>query len=189
MINLLKGTIELKTEKFIVVNVGGVGYRVYCLPQIISEVELGQEIKLFCHLYVREDALDLYGFFNQEELEFFESLISISGVGPKLALGVLSLAPVPKIKEAIASGEEDFLIRVSGAGRKLAKKIILELKDKLPKRSEEAKIVIKDELEAIDALIALGYKEREAREAIRKIAPTVKGTENIIKEALKYLAR
>lgn len=189
MISLLKGKVELKTGKFVIIDVNGVGYRVFCVLSVLAAINPGEEIRLFCHLYVREDAMDLYGFLTKEELEFFELLISISGVGPRVALGILSIAPVGRIKEAIASEKEEFLTRVSGIGTKIAKKVILELKDKLPKISDMAKAELGEEIEAIDALVGLGYREHEAREVIRKISKDIKGVENIVREALKYLGK
>lgn len=189
MISLLKGKIELKTEKFAIIDVNGVGYRVFCASSVLAVMNTGEEIRLFCHLHVREDALELYGFLTKEELDFFELLISISGVGPKVALGILSIAPVGKIKEAIAGDKEEFLTRVSGIGAKIAKKVILELKDKLPRISDGTKAELGEEIEAIDALVGLGYREREAGEVVRKITKDIKGTENMVREALKYLGK
>lgn len=187
MISLLKGKVELKTEKFVIVCVNGIGYRVFCSSSVLAVIHPEDEIRLFCHLYVREDAMDLYGFLTKEELDFFELLITISGVGPKVALGILSIAPVGKIKEAIAGDKEEFLTRVSGIGTKVAKKVILELKDKLSKIGEGGGKMVDDEIEAIDALVGLGYREKEAREMLRKISKDIKGVENIVREALKCL--
>jgi len=191
MISLLRGKIEFKNEKYLIIDVSGVGYKVFCLIAVLDEAMIGAEIKLFTHLHVREDALELYGFLDSQELDFFEKLISISGIGPKAALSILSLAPVNKIKEAIITDREEFLTRISGIGTKMAKKIILELKDKLPKSIEGISdaSVIREEIEVIDALISLGYREREARDVMKKIDKDIKGTGNMIREALKYLGK
>lgn len=189
MINLLRGQVESKTEKFAVVIVNDIGYRVYCSPTVLRPCVLGQKITLFCHLHVREDALELFGFLTSEDLELFELLISISGVGPRMALNILAIAPAGKIKEAIASEEEQFLTRVSGIGSKIAKKVILELKDKLPHINEENRGGLRDEMDALDALLHLGYRESEARDVLRKMPKHIKKTEDIVKEALKYLGK
>ena len=137
---------------------------------------------------VREDALDLYGFQNQTELEFFEMLISVSGIGPKGALGILNVAPVDHLKEAIAMGDTAALTKVSGIGSKSAQKIILELRDKLGgHESETGGTMLGDERDAIEGLVALGYAERSAREALKKVPPEIKGTGARIKGALKQL--
>ncbi len=186
---MLNGKVELKTDKFLIVDVNGIGWRVFCLSALIESAQAGQTIKLFCHLHVREDALELFGFLNYEELAFFELLIAISGIGPRMGLGILSVAPVAKIKEAIAGEREEFLTRVSGIGSKIAKKVILELKDKLPKISGAGQSQLKEEVEAIDALVALGDREQEAREVVRGVVKEVRGTENVIRVSLKYLGK
>lgn len=189
MISLLNGVIAIKTEKYVVVDINGVGYKVFYPFSIWTKLQADQNVKLFCHTHAREDAIELYGFLNREELDFFELLISISGIGPKAGLGIIALAPVGQIKEAIASGKEEFLTRISGIGQKIAKKIILELKDKIIRQGYGDAIGLGEELDAVDALKSLGYQEREAREIIKKLPKDIKGTENIIKQALKYLGK
>ncbi|MBU2068311.1 Holliday junction branch migration protein RuvA, partial [Patescibacteria group bacterium] len=113
MIASLQGKIELKTNKFVIVNVGGVGYKVFCTVSVLDKLVIDKEIKLFIHLYIRENMLDLYGFLTLEELEFFELLISISGIGPKAASSVLSVASIKDLKASIASGQVNLLTKVS----------------------------------------------------------------------------
>ena len=132
MITLLEGAIELKTEKFAIINVGGMGYRVFAGGDTLGKMpEKGSFVKLWIHHHVREDAQALYGFAHYAELELFELLLSIPGIGPKGGLGILGVAPVDTLKKAIAAGDTSYLTRVSGVGRHTAEKIVLELKDKI----------------------------------------------------------
>ncbi|MBI2021013.1 Holliday junction branch migration protein RuvA [Candidatus Giovannonibacteria bacterium] len=186
MIGYLSGSIIFKGERFAVLDIGGVGYKVFLSAPSLKEISLKYEVKLWTHLHVKEDAMDLYGFLNRSELEFFESLISISGIGPKSALGALSIAPVDTIKKAISAGDTTYLTKVSGIGKKTAEKIILELKDKMGLSSippEE----LKEDSDILDALESLGYSQRESREMLKKIPANITGRENRLKEALRII--
>lgn len=190
MISFLNGTIEMKGEKFVVVNVAGVGYKVFASSETLHKIpEKGAGVKIWTHQHVREDSLELYGFLHFAELELFETLIAISGIGPKSALGVLAVAPVDTLKKAIASGDTSYLTRVSGIGRKTAEKIILELREKMAGRGVEVMEApeLKEETDALDALAQIGYSQREAREALQRVPKEIKGAEKRIKEALKKL--
>lgn len=189
MIGFIEGKIELSSDKFVIINANGVGYKIFIsLNTFKSLPEKGQKAKLYTYLYVREDKMQLYGFLNQEELEFFELLVSISGIGPKGALAILTVASVKNLKKAIISGESEILTKVSGIGKKMAGKIVLELKSKIEDMPiEEGKII--HESEAIDALVALGYKLSEAREALRKIPEDIKEVGEKVKQALKILGK
>lgn len=191
MIAYVDGIIELKGEKFFVVNVGGIGYKIFAGPETIRKVpERGERTKLWTHQYVREDALELYGFLHFAELELFEMLISISGIGPKGAIGVLGVAPVDTLKKAIASGDTSYLTRVSGIGRKTAQKIVLELKEKMSGRGVTVEAPeLRDETDVLDALVALGYSERDARDAFSQIPRDIEGVERKVKEVLKMMGR
>ena len=141
------------------------------------------------HTYVREEALDLYGFTTPEELRFFEQLISISGVGPKSAMGVLSIAGLSDIKKAIIHGDPKLLQKVSSIGKKIAERIIIELKEKINVSEKEAGgISITDNIQLLEALQALGYKEAEIRRTIQLITPEAKDISDRIKEALRLLS-
>ena len=191
MIALLRGKIELKTEKFIILDVGGVGYRIFCSSQTLKELAKktpDKKIKLFIHLHTREGILDLYGFLTREELEFFEQLISVAGIGPKVGLSVMALASVKTLKQAIASGQKSLLTKVSGIGSKTAERIILELKNKVVALVSEVKQLSSDS-DAIDALVSLGYTAGQAREALEKVPSKVKGIGKRVKEALKILGK
>lgn len=192
MISHLKGTVIFSGDKFVVLDVAGVGYKVGVTPDTLrkSISEKGKEISLWIHLVVREDSMSMYGFLERQELELFEMLIGISGVGPKSAIGVLSVASVDALKSAIASGDTSYLTKVSGIGKKNAEKIVLELRDKLGGGSGRAtEAGRKDEVDAIEALKSLGYSQREARDALKGVADSVKGTSHRVKAALKNLGK
>ncbi len=189
MIASLQGKIELKTDKFVILNIKGVGYKVFCSIATLKRISAqGEEAKLFIHLYSRENILDLYGFLSFEELEFFEMLISISGLGPKAGLAVLSIASLKDLKTSIASGQVSLLTKVSGIGKKTAERVILELSSKILVPGAEVSKLMADD-ETIDALVSLGYTNRQAREAFKQVPGKIKGTTNRIKEALKILGK
>lgn len=191
MISWLEGKIIFKGERFVIIDVGGVGYRVFVGPDVLRKAKKEETIKLWTHLHVREDSMELYGFSEYAELDFFEILIQISGIGPKSALGVLSVAPLDTLKRAIAAGETSYLVQVSGIGKKIAEKIILELKDKLGKIgfSGEENVFLKEEGDVLKALRTLGYSYAEAREALKQLPDNISGTQNRVKEALKILSK
>ena len=188
MIGFIEGKIEYNTDKYVLVNVDGVGYKIYISTNTFKNLpEKSSKIKLFTHLHVREDIMDLYGFLNQEDLEFFELLISISGIGPKGALNILNVASVKTLKKAIANEESSILTKVSGIGKKTAEKIILELKNKVGGEFIDEKFGA--DSEAIDALISLGYRLQEAREALKKIPEATKEVGDKVRHALKILGK
>ena len=188
MISYIEGKIIFQGEKFIIVKTGGVGFKVFILPELNLE---NDEIKLFTYLSVREDALVLYGFLDYKELELFELLISISGIGPKAGLGILSLADTETIKVAIVKNDASVLTRVSGIGKKTAERVILELKNKILvsdiENVENKSKEISEHSDATDALISLGYSASEARNALSKISPEIKSVGEMIKMALKEM--
>lgn len=188
MLAFLNGKIELKTEKFVVVNVGGVGYKVFCVASVLAQLPKDKEAKLFVHLYTRENILDLYGFLSFEDLEFFETLIFIRGIGPKAALSVMALATVKTLKQAIASGQKTLLTKVSGIGQRTAERVILELKDKIVAPIADIKRLSSDS-DAIDALVSLGYTIQQARGALEQVSAKTKGAASRVKEALRILGK
>lgn len=171
-----------------ILEVGGIGYKIFVLPQILDDLRENKEITLFIYHYMREGAEDLYGFLTQEEVEFFELLDSVSGVGPKAALGIMSIADVKTIKKAISQGDDSFLTRVSGIGKKTAERVILELKNKIGLPFEGKKVPQNLE-DAFDALLGLGYRRREAEAVLSKISPDNKETSEQVKEALRIMGR
>ena len=191
MISYLEGKILEKGEKFFTINVNGTGYKIFSHTGVLEKIpEVGRDAKVWTHLYVREDALDLYGFLDRDELEFFEILISISGIGPRSALGILEVAPVISLKQAIVSEDETFFTKVSGIGRKTAQRLILELKSKLVKSVSPVKGSDSEQMgEALEALVSLGYNQRDARRSLQEIPKDINGVEAKVKAALKLLAR
>lgn len=188
MISLLKGTIESETDKYVILDVNSVGYKVHISGNTFKNLpKKGEKIKLYTYLYVRENAMDLYGFLNPEELEIFELLISIPGIGPKGALSVLTVVSIETLKKAIANEESAVLTKVSGIGKKMAEKIVLELKSKIGE--EFAGKEVSEDSETIDALMSLGYKLRDAREVLKKVPKEAEGVENRVREALKLLGK
>jgi len=189
MIALVEGKIELKTERFVILKENGLGYKIFCGSNTLEKLSSEQDkIKLFTHLYSRENVQDLYGFLTFAELEFFEMLISVSGIGPKAALAVLSIASLKDLKASIASGQVSLLTKVSGIGKKTAERVILELGSKILVPGREVSKLVADD-ETVEALVSLGYQQRQAREALKQVSPKVKGTANRLKEALKILGR
>lgn len=191
MISLLEGKIELKGEKFAIINVAGVGYRVFAGLETLQKIpEKGSNVKLWTFQSVRENALELYGFLHFAELELFETLLSVPGIGPKGGLGVLNIAPVDTLKKAIAAGDTSYLTRVSGIGRKTAEKIVLELKEKMAGRGVTVEAPeLKEEADALEALVSLGYSPREAREALAQIPSEIVSVEKRVKEVLKKMGK
>lgn len=188
MIGCISGTIIHKDRDHLIVKTDGIGYEVFVPSRISSRVKEGQSVELFTHLYVREDTLTLYGFSDLGSLELFRYLISVSGVGPKTALDVLSSATVSEIKEAVSKAQTDIFSAVSGIGKKTAGRIILDLQAKLGAVKElDFKGEPKKE-EALQALMNLGYKKSEAAQALRGIDADLPPEEQL-KAALKNLAR
>lgn len=188
MVSYLHGQILNKNNNFVIVKVGDIGYKVFVNTSMYADFKIGQTVEIYTHQHVREDALDLYGFKNLEELEMFELLLSISGIGPKTALGVLAVGNVSEIKESIAQGDSSLLTKVSGIGKKTAERVVLELREKVGYLDikKGGNSLAGDE---IDALMALGYSMQQAREALKSVSPDIKESGKRIKEALKGLGR
>jgi holliday junction DNA helicase RuvA len=187
MIGSIKGNIQHKGSNYILVEAQGVGYKVFVTPIHLASMKIGTDISLFTHTYVREDQITLYGFQTIEELEFFELLLTVSGVGPKSALGIMSLSSLEMIKSAIASGDAGVFKKVSGIGTKTAERVIVELREKLKAEGVSAPVA-KEHSDALEALVALGYREQESREALKSI-PSDKSLQEKIKIALKALGK
>jgi Holliday junction DNA helicase RuvA len=184
MISYLKGKIIYKGKNFVIVEINGLGFQVFVSEEFLTRRKVGDAVEIFTHEYLREDSRELYGFTKISELEFFWQLLDVSGIGPKLAHKIVSSYKLEKIQKAIADGDLAFLSSISGVGKKTAQKIILELKGKLT----ESKLASGED-EIVEALIRLGYKKQEAREAVGKIGEDVLGAENKIKVALKILGK
>lgn len=191
MISRLTGTIVHNDLKSIVLDVNGVGYKVAVSPDIFTKIDKKETLTIWTYLAVREDAMDLYGFLSLSELKFFELLITISGIGPKTAMGILSVASVHSLETAIQTGDTTHLTKVSGIGKKVAEKIVLELKDKVIETSgsAESQAIMKNDADALEALKSLGYSPTEARDALKGLPKTITKTNDKIKEALKVLGK
>lgn len=189
MIGKITGAATHKDEKSVIMDVNGVGYRVFVTLEDLARISEGEGYSLWTHLVVREDVLDLYGFFDLETKSFFEMLISVSGIGPKTALGILNIAPSKTLKQAIATQNTNYLTKVSGIGKKSAAKIVLELRDKLKELDTDGAQLLEEDQDTLLALKSLGYGTQEARDALRALPDTVTGTQERIKEALKLLSK
>ncbi len=197
MFSYIKGTLEIKTLNYIVIDVNGVGFKIFMSESAIQRLdETGKNIKIFTHMQVKEDDISLYGFITNEELRMFELLISVSGVGAKSAINMLSSITPSKFALAVISNDVKTLTKIPGIGPKSAQRIILELKDKLKTEDSITKddIEIKNSIiednkleEAIQALKVLGYTRQEIENVIHKIDITNLVVEDIIRKALGYL--
>ncbi len=190
MISHLSGSVLTVKQGYLILDVGGVGYRVHCAPDILSGTQRGAELALFTHLAVREDAMELFGFGSFEDLELFQMLIGVSGIGPRSALGILSLDTIEKLSSAIAHGDVGYLTKVSGVGKKSAEKIVLELREKVGMLdiTDTAATRSADE-DVLEALKALGYRADEARDALRHVPDEIEDQGARIKEALRAMSR
>ena len=188
MIASLSGTIRHKGLHHLVVDISGIGYKVFVTTDTALDRNSGDSVFLWTHLAVRETALDLFGFPEREELETFELLITISGIGPKTALGILNVASPSMLRQAVASEDTSYLTKVSGIGKKNAEKIVLELRDKLAVSKDDKRTDLRSEGDALEALVSLGYSEREARNALKQVPKKIEGAAERVKQALKLLA-
>lgn len=188
MIGKLSGKIIHREGRFIIIDVNGVGYKLFVTPETLkAENSSLTTTQFWTYLAVRENALDLYGFLDKRELDFFELLLSVSGIGPKSAQAILAIAPPDILTKAIAGGDSSYLTKVSGIGKKSAEKIIIELRDKIDALEVDSNL--KGESDAIEALESLGYTLREAREALQRVDTNITDTGAKVKAALKFLGR
>lgn len=194
MINFLKGKIECKLKDKIVIDVHDIGYSVFATSGLINELEEGAEIKLYTHQHIRENILDLYGFAKREELDIFELLLTVSGIGPKSALSILSKASVGDIRKAVLSQDALFLQENRGIGKKTAERIVAELKNffKDDYHLLDNNLVLDNNLEdsnreVLDTLYNLGYSKSEVFDISKKIPAEIKDTDGRIKWVLKNI--
>ena len=197
MISQISGKLISLNEGFVIIELGGLGLKVNMSTSSIKNFNLNEIVSLVTHLHVREDALDLFGFINESGKKLFLMLISISGIGPKLGMTILSGIEPEKLKSCIISGDVKTLTSISGVGAKTAKRIIIELKDKFSKVDDE-NLGFNDEKDSeifnniLNALISLGYSELESKKVIEKLSllnsdKNDKKIETLIKEALGLL--
>ena len=196
MIGYLRGKVTYLLADHAFLEVQGVGYRLFISDTTRRELRLNEEVRLFTYLSVREDALQLYGFATQREYDTFQLLISVSGIGPKVALGILSHITLDGLCRAIQNKQTTILTKLPGIGKKSAERLVLELKDKVSYTGDEEELVLVSEDEVADdkiaeaqaALVSLGYTQAEITPALKKAAKG-KDTAEIIKLALKFLSR
>lgn len=192
----IKGKLAYKGDNYIVVDAGGVGYMIFTsLHNIEESGAIGSQITVYTYLAVKEDALDLYGFLTVEEKEMFMRLLSVSGVGPKAALAVLSSLTISKLVTAIITGDAKSIMKAQGVGMKVAQRIILDLKDKVSTEflddiADDENIdltpVTDNKAEALSALVVLGYSSHDAQRALSMLSADL-STEELIKKALVNL--
>lgn len=198
MFAYIKGSLEQKSNNYVVIDVGGIGYKIFMATKAIEALgEIGEIVKVHTHYYVREDNISLYGFNTNEELRMFELLLQVSGIGAKSAIAMLSEISPSSFALAVISDDISQLVKIPGIGKKTAARIVLELKDKLKTeeaitKTEEVKLSITNEeetSEAIAALQVLGYTKREIEKALENVDTKNLQLEEIIKQGLKNLAR
>lgn len=192
MIASLRGTVAATGKDWIVVRVGGVGFHVF-VPQTVLNgfAELDQEATLYTYLHVRENELALYGCSSEEELALFRLLLGVSGIGPKVALSILSSLPPDRLQAAIVQEDEVTLARVPGIGPKTAKKLVFDLRDKVQTelvRGEVPPVLTEADADLIAALTNLGYSVAEAQEAMRSLPSETLALEERVRLALAYFA-
>ena len=194
MYSYIKGIIEEISLDHVVIDNNGIGYKINASANTIMKLQLGCECKIYTKLIVKEDDMSLCGFYDKEELRMFELLTSISKIGPKVGLGILSFASPKQIGAYILSEDIGKLSKAPGVGKKTAERIVLELKDKIDKNNVEFeatlltnKPAVVSQDEAVDDLVALGYSLQESKEAVQKCKKDGLNTEDIIKKSLSYL--
>lgn len=189
MIGALRGTVDLLDKSFLIIDVAGVGYRVLVANEIYSKVKLGQKIKLFIYTHVKEDALDLFGFEEIEDLKLFENFLTVPGIGPKTAMNIFSFHKRGEIINAILVGDVSVFTSVPRLGTKNAQKIIIELKSKIgsTKELDLTGKEFEEQTEVINALKNFGFTQAEAQKAFKETKSDGQSTEQKIKMALKYL--
>jgi holliday junction DNA helicase RuvA len=189
MIGSLSGSLIHRNEKYCIIEANGVGYKVFATTETMDYASASQNVFLYIHTVVREDALELFGFLDEMSLDMFERLVSVSGIGPRSALGVLSLAGTESLRNAIVNSDIVYLTKMSGIGKKTAEKILLELRDTLTKDySHVSKEMLGAEGDVLEALVSLGYNNNTVREVLKNIGK--EGTpEERIKLALKHLSQ
>lgn len=195
MFAYIKGSLEIKTNNYVVIDVNGVGYKIFMSQKGIETLdEIGNIVKIYTYYYVREDNISLYGFTTNEELRMFELLLSVSGIGAKSAITMLSAISPSEFAISVISNDTSKLTKVPGIGNKTAARIILELKDKLKteqaieKDEKTEEVVSKQEIneEALAALQVLGYNKKEVEKILEKFDSSKMTVEEIIKAALSY---
>jgi Holliday junction DNA helicase RuvA len=191
MISALRGRIAAKGESYVIVDVGGMGFKVFVPSSALDRLGgVGQEVSLFTHMHVRENELALYGFGSADELQLFELLLGVSGIGPKVGLKIVSIMSVETLREAIATGDAAMLTRIPGIGKKIAERVMVDLKDKLGVSLEFVSYpaLTHADAEVISALTSLGYSVNEAQAALHSLPQGDLPLEEKVRLALQYFA-
>jgi len=191
MIATLEGILQYRGVDSIIVNVGGIGFQIYVPGSTLSQLgAMNDKVFLYTYLHVKEDNISLYGFASSQELTLFKKFISVSGVGAKIALGLLSSLSVEQLATAILSGNVDLIDQVPGVGKKIANRIVIELKGKLEQEREWVTVSLaQGDSDVIAALTGLGYSLREATQAVSSLGSSPQlSLEDKIKTALQQLA-
>ncbi len=188
MIGHLSGVVVAIRTGFAIISAGGVGYKVSTTREMLASLKPEKSVALWTHLAVRETALDLYGFATEDELRIFELLLTVSGIGPKSGLAILDIATVETLRSAISAGNASYLTKVAGIGKKTAEKIVLELQEKIGAPTGGG-AAMKGDSEALEAMLALGYSQAEARDALRKVPSEIERSGDRLREALRLLGR
>jgi Holliday junction DNA helicase RuvA len=200
LFSYISGVLEQKCKDYLVIDVNGIGYKISTSYNTFTNIAVvGEKVKLYTHLYVREDIMCIYGFSSREELGVFELLITVSGIGPKAAVAILSEVTPAKFSFAVVTEDVKTLTKAQGIGNKIAQRIILELKDKLKKENIQYQGDILPDLsvdkdrnilcESVNALMVLGYTNNEANRAVNKGYREDISLEELIKESLKILVK
>lgn len=194
MYEYIKGIFVGMNKDYIIIDNNGIGYKIFTSGSTIAKMPKTNEmVILYLQQIVREDFIGLYGFLSKDELNMFNLLLTINGIGAKASLSLLSISTIDNLKYAILTGDEKTLTKAPGVGKKTAQRIILELKDKIELKDfikdsnmENQQVFNRSLDEALEALVSLGYSEKEAEQAL-KMVPAEESLENIIKSCLKYL--
>lgn len=202
MFYYVDGTVTVLEQGLAVIDCGGVGYACHASQNTIGKLKIGTRARLLTYLNVREDIFELYGFIDEEELSCFKMMIGVSGVGPKAALAILSIAPPDRLALSIITGDEKLLMQAPGIGKKIAQRVVLELRDKMSKEQLETASAaspvaaaavagggVNHTQEAVAALMVLGYSQAEALHAMEGLDITQMEAEEIIRQCLKKLVK
>lgn len=193
MISYIIGKIQSVNKNFLtVLTSGGVGYEIFIPTIKVGNYHLGQEVSLLTYLKVSDSAMDLYGFESNEEKDFFELLMTVSGIGPKSAMNILNLGSIDNIKSAIARKDAKYLTEVQGLGKKIAERLVVELQSKVGNFSQSRKMENSESqimVDVIEGLVSMGYAKDEAKNMVMDLDIKNKNTQAVLKEALRKLGK